>query len=222
MVFCFKFLASFRGRGGKKSKIVSDLSMRGKTPEQKKIMKYFISSGCLSVLFRISDQEFDQILTRKVRSYDIYQMALRKLNLDPDQVREIKPVFLDGYNYSDRALVRIGSDYVARASEYSLTCLLFGEAQLYRYTFLFSLISGDTWEYSEEYFYKDVTSVSMYKEVDEHKYASGCLGLDIINVNIVKPSLKLVVPGDYFVCSMREEHEPNVIGMISKLREKKQ
>jgi hypothetical protein len=61
----------------------------------------------------------------------------------------------------------------------------------------------------------------MLKIIDEQKYVSGCLGLDLTKVNVVKPSIKLVVPGDSFTCAMREEHEDNIHGMISKLREKK-
>jgi hypothetical protein len=200
---------------------ISDYSMKGKSPEQKKVIKYFLSSGCLGALFRISDNEFDQILTYRAQQYDIYQMALNRLGLDPDQVREINPVFLDGYSY-DGTLHRVGTDLVARSAKYSMTCLLFSETQIYRYTFIFSLHSGDTFEYSEEYFYKDVTSVSITKETDEQKFASGCLGMDVTRVNVIKPAVKVVVPGDSFSCVMREEHEPQVAGMIAKLREKKQ
>jgi len=219
LVVMWKFF-SIR-RGGTKSRKVSDFSLRGKSPEQKRVVKYFLSTGCLAAIFRISDNEFDQILTQRVRQYDIYQMALSRLGLDPEQVSEINPIFLDGYVRSSM-LQRIGTDLVARSAEYSLTCLLFSETQLYRYTFIFSLASGDTWEYSEEYFYKDVTSVSMTKENDEQKYASGCLGLDLTRVNVITPSLKIVVPSSSFTCAMREEHEPNVLGMIAKLRDKKQ
>ena len=208
-------------RGGAKNRMVSDFSMRGKTPEQKRIVKYFLATGCLAAIFRISDSEFDQILTNKVSQYDIYQMALDRLGLDPEQVREINPIFLDGYVRTSM-LQRIGNDLVPRSAEYSLTCLLFSENQLYRYTFMFSLAKGDTWEYSEEYFYKDVTSVSVIKENDEQKYISGCLGLDLTRVNVITPQLKLVVPGTHFTCAMREEHEVNVLGMIAKLREKKE
>ena len=211
---------AMRRGGTAKNRIVSDFSMRGKTPEQKRVVKYFLSTGCLAAIFRISDSEFDQILTNKVMQYDVYQMALDRLGIDPDQVREIDPIFLDGYVRTS-ALQRIGNDLVARSAEYSLTCLLFSETQLYRYTFMFSLARGDTWEYSEEYFYKDVTNVSVSKINDEQKYVSGCLGLDLTRVNVITPSLKIVVPGDSFTCAMREEHEPNVFGMMAKLREKK-
>jgi hypothetical protein len=219
-VVAIKFFSMRRG-AGTKSRMVSDLSLRGKSPEQKKVVKYFLATGCLAAIFRITDNEFDQILTNKVRQYDVYQMALSRLGLDSEQVSEIDPIFLDGYVRTS-TLQRIGTDLVARSAEYSLTCLLFSETQLYRYTFVFSLAKGDTWEYSEEYFYKDVTNISVTKNNDEQKYTSGCLGLDLTMVNVVTPSLSIVVPSKSFSCVMREEHEPNVLGMIAKLRDKKQ
>jgi len=220
VVAIYLFRSRSKGPKGKASILMPKISPLGKTSEQKKVIKYFVGTGCLAAFSKISDKEFDNILYRKVSSYDIQQMALERLGLETDQIKAIDPILLDGY-VTTSALSCLGADMVPRYSEYSLTCLLFSDAQLYRYTFIFSLIDDSTLEYTDEYFYADVTALSVSKDNNVKYYKKGCLGSDANIVKFVTPAFKLVVPGDSFNCVMREENEPSVFAMMAKLREKK-
>jgi hypothetical protein len=194
------------------------LALRRKTPDQKAVIKYFASSGCIQKLIAISDNRFDAILKAKVDSYNVFQMALRKLNVDVDQIQAINPVFFDGYagGYS-----KLGEDLVYRESKYQLSCLLFSDEQIYAYTFTFDLTSNDTTEHTEEYFYKDVTNVSTNTSVIDILHESGCFGMDSSRIDVPIISFSITVPSDSFSCFLREESEREIQGMKSLLREKK-
>jgi hypothetical protein len=200
---------------------VSGLDLRGKTDEQKRIIKYFHAKGILAFLFPVTDADFDAILKKKVAEYNIFQMALKKIGLDVDEVREINPIFFDGYYSSGGAAVKLGKDMVYRTSKYQMSCLLFSSTQVYLYSFIFDLKSNETNEHTEEYFYKDVTSVTTDTNIIEIRYVNGCLGIDVRRVSVPLFSFRLVVPGDSFSCVMDEEAEPAIQGMKAKLREKK-
>jgi hypothetical protein len=196
------------------------LDLRGKTEDQKKIIKYFIAQGFFAWLFKISDQAFDNILARKVQSYNILDMALSKLGVDVDEVQEINPIFLDGY-LIDAHHSKIGADDVYRSSEYQLSCVLCSSTQIYLYSFAFDLTSSNTSEFTKEFFYKDITSITTETNIIEVAQTSGCLGLGLERKAVDRLRFQVVVPNDIFNCSIRREHEPSIQGMKAKLREKK-
>jgi hypothetical protein len=200
---------------------VSGLDLRGKTDEQKRIIKYFHATGILAFLFPITDFDFDTVLKKRVAEYNIFQMALKKIGLDAEEVREINPIFFDGYYSGGNAAKRLGKDMVYRTSKYQMSCLLFSSTQVYLYSFIFDLKSNETDVHTEEYFYKDVTSVTTDTNIIELRYVSGCLGIDVRRISVPLFSFKLVVPGDSFSCVMGEEAEYAIQGMKAKLREKK-
>jgi hypothetical protein len=218
LFFVGRFLLNRLGGG---NKVVGGFNLRGRSQAEKDVIKYFVyGRGCLQSLFRISDARFDAILKERVGQYNIFQMALSKLGLDVDQVSEINPVFTDGYALGS-ALMKIGEDFVFRASHYQMSCLLFSSEQVYLYSLTFSLLDKDIKEHTEEYFYRDVTSVSTNYNVENLQHITGCLGLDVRWVEFPRYNFMLAVPGDSFVCVMRPENESQVQAMTAKLREKK-
>jgi hypothetical protein len=201
---------------------MGQFDLRGRSQNEKDVLKYFVyGKGCLSMLFRIGDGRFDSILTERVNQYNVFQMALSKLGLDVDQVSEIDPVFTDGYAFGDALLTKIGDDFVFRASHYQMSCLLFSSEQVYLYSLTFSLIDKEIKEHTEEYFYRDVTSVASNYYIMPYQHVSGCLGMDVRWIEVPRYSFWLAVPGDSFSCAMRPENEPQIQAMTAKLREKK-
>jgi len=195
---------------------------KGKTSEQKRVIRYFTAAyGCLGALLGVDDAEFDSILTRRVQQYNVFQMALAKLGLDVNQVQEVTPVLTDGYHLGSQ-YERLGQDLVYRSSKYQLSCVLFGDAQVYLYSFIFDLASGETTEHTEEYFYQDVTSVATNAKTKDIPYNFGCLKHKLKYINVPSWDFQLVVPGDSFVCAMRENYEHSIFAMRAKLREKKE
>jgi hypothetical protein len=205
---------------------IAGFNLRGRTADQKYVIRYLIfGKGCSNAIWKmiygLNDARFDQILTARVRDFNVFQMALMRLGLDVDQITEIDPVMTDNYAFGDSVLTKIGDDFVFRASHYQMSCLLFSSEQVYLYSVTFSLIDNDIKEHTEEYFYQDVTSVATFYNVTSLQYVSGCFGLDVRWIDVPRYHFWLAVPGDSFACAMRPENEPQIKAMTAKLREKK-
>ena len=138
------------------------LSMRGRTSEQKKVIKYFNSTGILGAVFKISNDTFDGILNSKVREYgtQIEKRALESHGMDADEVKEIAPIRVENYHAGSR-LFKMFRDHTFRASEYQMSYLMFSEKQMYAYSHTFDLTSENTTERTREYFYEYITNVDV-------------------------------------------------------------
>ena len=141
-----------------------EMGLRGKTKEQKKVIKYFMSTGILGMIFRISDSTFDKLLDDKANEIasQIEKRALETHGMDADEVKEIPPILADNY-YPGSRYLKMFRDHTFRASEYEMTYLMFSERQMYSYKYIFDLTSAETDEQTKEYFYKDITNVEVTK-----------------------------------------------------------
>jgi len=165
------------------------MGMRGKTSEQKKIIKYFMSTGILGAIFKISDHEYEKILESKVSEYGskIANRALEVHGIDANEVRETSPIRIENY-YAGSRYFKMFRDLTFRTSEYQMTYLMFGEKQMYAYSNRFDLTSKDTTEQTREYFYEDITTVDVTKEEKEipnprpMKYMLGGIGAIILGL----------------------------------------
>jgi len=196
--------------------------LKGKTSEQQRVIKYFLDSGCLPAMMRMKDADYDQMVQTKLNGLNLKKMALGKIGLDEDQLKEIAPVFLHGYNFED-AYVRVGADNRLRSSKYDAAWLFFSDTHLYMYAYTLDMASNSKKEATEEYFYKDITNFSTSSSSTEASKASGCGGTDTKTTSEYS-SFTLVVPGDKFRCSTSgvPDAERSVNAMKQKLREKKQ
>jgi hypothetical protein len=162
------------------------------------------------------------MVMNKLNGVNLRQKALGKIGLDEDQLKEIPPVYLHGYNLDD-AYMRIGKDGRLRSSKYDATWLFFSNTQVYMYSYIMDMASDSKKEKTEEYFYKDITNFSTSSESVSAAQTTGCLG------GKSKPQAReynrfsLVVPGDKFYCSISgvPDAENAVSAMKQKLREKK-
>jgi hypothetical protein len=129
---------------------------------------YFVSNGP-------SDQDIDRAALNAVG--DLRKRALSKLGLDADQVGLIQPVIANGYFYKpigDDVLIKVGKDQNIRATNYEGVVVFFSEYQLHAYKFQFSLVEADEFrESTDEYFYRDVVSVSTSSESFKAELISG-------------------------------------------------
>jgi len=190
--------------------------------EHEKVRKYFTASGCLSSLTRMKDDVYDKMVMDKLNSLNLRQKALSKTGLDEDQLKEIPPVYLHGFNYGDNVFMRIGKDGRLRSSKYDATWLFFSNTQMYMYSYSMDMTSDSKTEKTEEYFYKDITNFSTTTKSVSAPQTSGCGGNS-------KPQTRdtneftLVVPGDSFRCSISgiSDADKVISAMKQKLREKK-
>ncbi len=175
------------------------LGMRGRTREQKNVIKYFNSTGILGAIFRISNDTFDGILNNKVREYgeQLDKRALEAHGMDADEVKEIPPIRVENY-FSGSRYFKMFRDHTFRASEYQMSYLMFSEKQLYAYSHTFDLTSANTTEQTREYFYEDITNIDVTKKQIEFpdprplKYIFGGIGA-IIGGSIL--GVILFIPG---------------------------
>ena len=160
----------------------------------------------------VEDAEYDAAVNNKFRSVDIMQVALEKVGIDEDQLKEIPPVFFHGYRSDKESAEKIGEDGKLRTSKYDATVLFFSNAQVYVYQQVFDMIEGIKLESTLEYFYKDIVSFyTSTKTSDKNKEVKGV------------STFTLVVPNDEFCCSMSNVSNADVIisAVKQKLREKK-
>lgn len=137
---------------------------RGKTKEQKKIVRYFRCTGFWGMFFRISHSVFDSLLDRKAEEVtsQIAKRALEAHGMDVDEVKEIPPIFVEDY-YLGSPYFKWFRDNTFRASKYQMSYLMFSEKQIYAYSYIFDMASADTDEQTKEFFYEDITSIDIVK-----------------------------------------------------------
>ena len=141
--------------------LASKLTDKGKTKEQKNIIRFF-RPGLLRAIFPISTDFFMSVLEKKKKEHgeNILEKALAKHGMDKDEVKEIPPIFIEDY-YGASEYYKITQDYTMYASQYQMTCLTFSDKQVYAYSVLFDTTSNNTEIHTDEYFYKDITNLNV-------------------------------------------------------------
>jgi len=160
----------------------------------------------------VSDNEYDGAVSNKFQSIALMQVAMEKIGIDEDQLKEIPPIFFHGYRSDKESAEKIGQDGKLRTSKYDATVLFFSNTQIYIYQQVFDMIEGIKLEDTLEYFYKDIVSFSTTtKTSDKNKEVKGV------------STFNLIVPGDEFYCSVSSVPDADVIISAVKqmLREKK-
>lgn len=174
-------------------------------------------------------QQYQEKVNARLSTLNTKQMALKKLGIDEDEVREIDPVSFEGYVFTDKSdnLVARASTNTWVSSDYQITWLFFGEKELFIYQYSFSMTSDSKRENTMQYFYQDVTNFAAASDTHQ-KWISepkgGCSGgNEYRQVSADSDEFKIVVPGDTLRCSMTptDSTDAAIRGMRNKLREMK-
>ncbi|MBQ8678762.1 MAG: hypothetical protein IJ530_16050 [Treponema sp.] len=209
---------------GASNKAALKNELKGKNSDQQQIIHYFLDErGCLKK--GIPDSEFDANKKRQINALNLKQRALNKLGIDEDQVKEIEPICLEGPFYKE-SRKRCGADNLNRYSAYQITYIFCSSDQVYVYQYTLNLDKDDKKERAEEYFYKDITNFTTVDESENYDFevTKGCMkATELRRIPVNTNSLKIVVPGDAFMCSMisSDETEGQIQALKAKLREKK-
>jgi len=203
-----------------------DRLLKGRTPEQQKIIKYFFQSGgCMSKC--ISDDEYESMVMEKAKSIDFKKKALDKIGLDESQVNEVAPLHLENYIFDNKnALAYRGKDGIWRSSKYQISWIFSSSSQVYIYQYTLNMDEDGKNEKTEEYSWKDITNFSTSSDTFEKEVPgkTSCTGkTDYVRTTVEENRFALVVPGDKFYCAMQKNDytEKAIQGMKAKLREKK-
>jgi len=194
---------------------------KGATADQKTAINYFLpEKGCIGMLTKVKDETYDAIVKNLVASSNSYNRAIAKIGLDEDELKEIPPVTLYGYEDTKDAITRTTSNGEFRSDLYAITHLFFSATQVYMYKLVLSTTSNEKKERTEEYFYKDITNFSTSDETVEAWAYKGCSPMPT-KTNVNTQQFALIVPGDKFTCFTTGDIEQQVRAMKNKLREKK-
>ena len=194
---------------------------KGATADQKTAINYFLpEKGCIGMLTKVKDETYDVVVQNLVASSNSYKRAIAKIGLDEDELKEIPPVTLYGYEDSNDAMTRTTATGAFRSDRYAITHLFFSATQVYMYKLILSTTSSEKKERTEEYFYKDITNFSTADETVETWTYKGCSPMPT-KTHVNTQQFSLIVPGDKFSCFTTGDIEQQVRAMKNKLREKK-
>jgi len=131
-----------------------------------------ISSKFTTVESGVEDSEIDaqrQFLSNE----EAVNKALNKFGLDIDQFQEIDPIIISGPYFNDiisYTRFQRGKDGKVRPSNSEITVFLFSAEQVFKYNCRRSLVKSDEIsESTDEYFYRDIVTVSTETESKEFK-----------------------------------------------------
>ena len=114
---------------------------------------------------RISDSELDQYCESRVG--DLRIEAMNKLGIDEDEIREVQPIQVSGYDNVSKAwgiLYKQGTDGMWRSSQYEVSLLFCSKDMVHCFVRRFSIISDERSDSIEELFYRDIVSIKVAQD----------------------------------------------------------
>ena len=198
----------------------------GRTDDQCKAIYYFVPrGGCIGKLFMrpISDEQYDEMVEKMASPVRDMQRALKKLGIDEDMVKEVKPLCLEGYSFRGDVFAKQGKDLKWRSSKYQITWVFCSDNQLYFYCYSFNTDEDGQKTEAEEYFYKDITNISHSTETEEIVSLRDTNGNPLIRNKVTYNEFMISAMGDKRYCAMdsNETTERAIMALKNKLREKK-
>ncbi len=172
-----------------------------------------------STVGKPTDSEINQICKTEIE--DLKQKALRKLGIDEEEINLATPIVLDGpafYDLTTPFLYKKGNDNGYRSSNYEGMILFFSESQVHSYKYAFSIIADEHTEHTDEYFYRDIVTISTSSEKFKVKTQKGS------DFNINFEQFKITTSGGTSLsCSLLNPGalEKSIHGMRQLLRQKK-
>ncbi len=195
--------------GSDNAKLVKELT-RGKNQTQTDVITYFVRQGCGAKT--ITDQQYYNIVSNMSSQYNSMQKAINKIGLDEDEVKEIPPVYFEGFRFNNAYAKKTASGRWV-SSTYEVAWLFFSDSQVHVYRCRFNLDDDNKREITDEYFYKDITSFTTISEEETTRNGN----------KVPTETFRMRGAGIDFECSLTEmrEFEQSIRGMKQKLREKK-
>lgn len=188
---------------------------KGKTKEQKDVIDFFASEyggsgcGCLNKGSKtMSMEEYQRKIGERCNSLNLKAKAMAKIGLDESEISEIPPICLSSYIFDDDTWKKIEGNN-AVSSQYCVSWIFFSATQMYTYSFTFDMTSDNTWEYTKDFFYQDITCFATENRLVERimtESGKGCFGKgeSSYKQNYIVDTLQITVPGTSYSISMRD------------------
>ena len=182
-----------------------------------KILKNFNDSIKVTIAPKklMTDAEYEALVAKKIESMDIAQLGLDRLGLDPDQVKEIRPIVLMDKVITSSSLTVENNNSVHSSTQH-VTYLYFTDEQLFVYKVQFDMCCNMQDEWASEFFYKDICDISsktsrVLLSTDNFKFEYSTVSFNIIASN---SQIGFELDGN-------NENIGSILAMKQKIREKK-
>ena len=108
----------------------------------------------------LTDAEYEELVCKKIESMNIGEVALERLGLDIDQVKEIHPIVLKDKVITKNSLIVYNrKDLSSHSSTQHVTYLYFTDEQLFVYKIQFDMCCNVQTEWAHEFFYQDICDI---------------------------------------------------------------
>lgn len=164
-----------------------------------------------------TDEEYDAAVIAQLDG--LKDKALSKLGVDEDEVKEIAPIMLGGYDFNHFTTVKLGKDNQWRTNRYEAIYLFFSQNEVHCYSYNFYTTEEKRSEATDVYFYQDIVSASTTSATARLQDDKG------VEKDVEYESFKLTTAGGTtLTVSMRdaEETQRSINAMRQLLRAKKQ
>lgn len=184
-----------------------------------------VKAALSSELPHPSTDEFMAVVKRTAGTISSLDAALKKANLDIDEVTEIEPIQLTGFKVGETTyrdafgantnFVRIENGELY-TDTFQSTWLLLTNEQVVICTAIVNAVTGEAKLNDQEFFYCDITSMSDLEESTTYRAHNG-------KKTVGTQMFRIVVSGDKFelAAALTEDFDSKVKALKSKLREKK-
>ena len=225
---------------------------KGKREEQKKCIDFLYDveapqKGCFSKgkahvgLYSGNElmtlDEYRAHVSRCIQNMDFKKKALERIGLDESQVSEIPPINASYFELKGDGVVTksmetdVAGVWKTVSNKYTVVWIFFSDTQIYTYQYTFDSISDNSYEFTRDFFYGDVTCIrtdhETVEKIIERKSFSGCFKKSeeskFFHHNLEYSSFYITVPDDSysFTCAMTDTLEQSIQAAKAMIREKK-
>jgi hypothetical protein len=173
----------------------------------------------------VGDDDIDKVYKNNLKNLKL--MAINKLGIDEDQVKEYNPISFRWYDYEPLMKIKpqykMGVDGKLRSSHCKGSIYLFSAEQIYYYEYRFSLLENKKQEMTDEYFYSDIVSVSTKSDIITYGDENTAFGAATQSVNVETFTLTTSAGTSVGAALENIENAQSSINTLKNLlREKKQ
>lgn len=165
---------------------------------------------------RVSDSAYDGSVLSQISN--LKKIALEKLGVDEDEVKEVEPIIIGGYSFdSDSIMVKQGADGIWRSNQYEVCMIFFSANEVHCYRYNCCTTDKNNTEGTDVYFYNDLVSVSTISKQKE-------IDIDGNTQKINIEYFKLTTSGGTafeIATSQRDNAKEKINGMRSLIKSKK-
>ncbi len=165
----------------------------------------------------MTDKEYEDLVDKKIKAFDVVTLGLAKLNLDAEQVKEIEPIILRNKVITDTSLTVFNDkDKSLHSSTQYVFVLYFTDEQLLVYKIQFDMCCNLLHEWTSEFFYKDICDLSTHCENNVLTLGKSQIEYSTLAVDIISTNSQIG-----FVMDELNMDNQSIQAMRQKLRDKK-